>query len=100
MNEYLVTTLFLDNTKSVPKTVAKTYDYIINESLFNQIEVGPTAGSDGTTVYLTSYNIQNTDGYDYRGSKVVFLMVKLYRPEKGDNLIALKRISKITSNSS
>ncbi len=97
MNEYLVTTLFLDNTKSVPKSVTKTYDYIINESLFNQIEVGPSAGSDGTTVYLTSYNIQNTDGYDYRGSKVVFLMVKPYKPEKGDNLIALKRISKIAN---
>ena len=97
MNKYLVTTLFLDNTKSVPKTVTKTYDYIINESLFNQIEIGPTAGSDGTAVYLTSYNIQNTDGYDYRGSKVAFLMVKPYRPEKGDNLIALKRISKITN---
>lgn len=97
MNEYLVTTLFLDNTKSVPKSVTKTYDYIINESLFNQIEVGPSAGSDGTTVYLTSYSIQNTEGYDYRGSKVVFLMIKPYKPEKGDNLIALKRISKITN---
>ena len=97
MNKYLVTTLFLDNTKSVPKSVTKTYDYIIDESLFNQIEVGPSAGSDRTTVYLTSYNIQNTDGYDYRGSKVVFLMIKPYKPEKGDNLIALKHISKITN---
>jgi len=97
MNKYLVTTLFLDNTKSVPKSVTKTYDYIIEDSLFSQIEVGPSAGSDRTTIYLTSYNIQNTDGYDYRGSKVVFLAVKPYKPEKGDNLIALKRISKITN---
>ena len=97
MNEYLVTTLFLDNTKSVPKSVAKTYDYIISDSLFSKIEVGPSAGSDKTTIYLTSYNIQNTDGYDYRGSKVVFLMAKPYKPEKGDNLIAFKRILKITN---
>lgn len=97
MNKYLVTTLFLDNTKSVPKSVTKTYDYIIEDSLFSQIEVGPSAGSDRTTIYLTSYNIQNTDGYDYRGSKVVFLMVKPYKPEKGDNLIALKHISKVTN---
>ena len=73
MSDYLVAALFLGSDDLPPKSI-KTYQYVVSEKCLKNIEFGRLRTGKGE--WYRPYHITNSEGYNYRNSKVIFLAWK------------------------
>ena len=82
-----VKTVFLDGKDRLPKNY-KSYNYLIDNTLVNGLDIGLR-----DTDKWVEYEITNNDGFNYRGSKVIFIAYK--DVEKDEEIVGYKRLIKV-----
>ena len=82
-----VKTVFLDDKDRLPKNY-KSYNYLIDDTLVNGLDIGLR-----DTDKWVEYEITNNDGFNYRGSKVVFIAYK--DVGKDEEIVGYKRLIKV-----
>ena len=82
-----VKTVFLDVKDRLPKNY-KSYNYLIDDILVNGLDIGLRDGDK-----WVEYEITNNDGFNYRGSKVIFIAYK--DVEKDEEIVGYKRLIKV-----
>lgn len=81
-----VKTVFLDGKDKLPKNY-KSYNYLMTDSLVKSIDIG-TRDTDK----WVEYEITNNDGFNYRGSKVIFIAYK--DVGKDEEIVGYKTLTK------
>lgn len=81
-----VKTVFLDDKGKLPKNY-KSYNYLIDDTLANSLDIG--FRDDEKCV---EYEITNNDGFNYRGSKVIFIAYKDIG--KDEEIVGYKKLIK------
>ena len=85
----IVKTVFLDDKDKLPKNY-KSYNYLMDDSLVNSIDIGIRDNDK-----WVKYEITNNDGFNYRGSKVIFIA---YRDiDKNKETIGYKKLIKVNA---
>lgn len=85
----IIKTVFLDDKDKLPKNY-KSYNYLMDDSLVNSIDIGFRDNDK-----WVKYEITNNDGFNYRGSKVIFIA---YRDiDKNKETIGYKKLIKISA---
>ena len=81
-----IKTVFLDDKGKLPKNY-KSYNYLIDDTLVTNIVIGFHEAR-----HWVSYEITNNDGFNYRGSKVIFIA---YRDiGKDEEIVGYKKLIK------
>lgn len=82
-----VKTVFLDGKDKLPKNY-KSYNYLMTDSLVKSIDIGTRHFDE-----WVEYEITNNDGFNYRGSKVIFIA---YRDVgKDEEIVGYKTLTKV-----
>ena len=85
----IIKTVFLDGKDKLPKNY-KSYNYLIEDSQINGIDIGIRDNDK-----WVKYEITNNDGFNYRGSKVIFIA---YRDiGKDEEIVGYKKLIKINA---
>jgi len=82
-----VKTVFLDGKDKLPKN-HKSYNYLMSDFLVKSIDIG-TRDTDK----WVKYEITNNDGFNYRGSKVIFIAYK--DVGKDEEIVGYKTLTKV-----
>lgn len=82
-----VKTVFLDGKDRLPKNY-KSYNYLMTDSLVKSVDIG-TRDTDK----WVEYEITNNDGFNYRGSKVIFIAYK--DVGKDEEIVGYKTLTKV-----
>ena len=82
-----VKTVFLDDKDRLPKNY-KSYNYLMTDSLVKGIDIGLR-----DTDKWVEYEIINRDGFNYRGSKVIFIAYK--DASKYEEIVGYKTLTKV-----
>ena len=83
-----VKTVFLDGKDRLPKNY-KSYNYLIDDILINGLDIGLRDYDK-----WVEYEIINNDGFNYRGSKVIFIAYK--DVGKDEEIVGYKRLINVS----